>query len=108
KLDEPYSYSILDEYDKLQNGFNTVLDMSRFRLIEQDIQVKRINFSHIVQQVNQENKRLFIRNRVYPKVEISDELTVESDEKWLFLMISLLVHSDGNYLVERSNHVDLR
>lgn len=107
-LDEPYSSSIRDENEKLQNGLNTVLYMSRFRLIEQDFQVKRINLSHIVQQVNQENKRLFIRNRVYPKVEISDELTVESDEKWLFFMISQLVHNAVKYSTERSNQLDIR
>src|SRR5699024_6670928 len=57
---------------------------------------------------NQENKRLFIRNRVYPKVEISDELTVESDEKWLFFMISQLVHNAVKYSTERSNQIDIR
>src|SRR5699024_12696463 len=65
-LDEPYSSSIRDENEKLQNGLNTVLYMSRFRLIEQAFQVKRINLSHIVQQVNQENKCLIICIRVYP------------------------------------------
>ena len=102
-LDEPYSSSIRDENEKLKTGLNTVLHMSRLRLIHQDFHIKQLHLDRIIEQVNQENKRLFIRNRVYPKVETEKDIVVESDEKWLFFMISQLVHNAVKYSAEKSN-----
>src|SRR5699024_11068896 len=73
ELDEPYSSDIRDETERLKNGLNTVLYMARLRSIQQDFNVKTVNLKTFIQQVNQENKRFFIRNRVYPKVEMEDE-----------------------------------
>lgn len=104
-LDEPYSTSIRDENEKLKTGLNTVLHMSRLRLIDQDFHVKQLHLKQIVNDVNQEEKRLFIRSNVYPKVEATADVVIESDEKWLFFMISQLVHNAVKYSEEKSNQL---
>lgn|SRR5699024_360734 len=109
ELDEPYSSDIRDETERLKNGLNTVLYMARLRSIQQDFNVKTVNLKTFIQQVNQENKRFFIRNRVYPKVEMEDEaVQVETDEKWLLFMVTQLVHNAVKYSKEQSDYFCIR
>src|SRR5699024_5395650 len=71
--------------------------------------VKTVNLKTFIQQVNQENKRFFIRNRVYPKVEMEDEaVQVETDEKWLLFMVTQLVHNAVKYSKEQSDYCCIR
>lgn len=105
-LDEPHSSNIRDENDKLKTGLQTVLYMSRLRGIAQDFHIKQISLASLLQQVNADNKRLYIRNRVYPQVEMKEaDIVVESDEKWLFFMVTQLVHNAVKYSVDKSNQV---
>src|SRR5699024_7634581 len=67
---------------------------------------KKINLETIVQQVNKENKRYYIRNRVYPKIVKQEEnVIVESDEKWLFFMITQLVHNAVKYSAGKGEQI---
>ncbi|WP_052350488.1 sensor histidine kinase [Paenibacillus gorillae] len=91
-MDEPEFASIREELERMRLGLNTVLYMSRLRAFEQDFHVKPVVLSQIVSAVIHDNKRLFIRNRIYPEVQgYTSEITVETDEKWLFFMLSQLV-----------------
>ncbi|WP_010096603.1 sensor histidine kinase [Ornithinibacillus scapharcae] len=105
-LDEPDSSSIREETDRIKNGLNTVLYMARLRTIEQDFHIKPVNLSSIIHEVNKENKRFYIRNQVYPKLEESREaITVETDEKWMFFILSQLLNNAVKYSAGRSNRV---
>lgn len=109
ELDEPHSSDIREETERLKNGLNTVLYMARLRSIQQDFNVKTVDLKTFIQQVNQENKRFFIRNRVYPKVEMEDEsVQVETDEKWLLFMVTQLVHNAVKYSKEQSDYFYIR
>lgn len=107
ELDEPESSNIREETDRLKNGLNTILYMARMRTIEDDFHIKPVKLQNIIQEINQENKRFYIRNNVYPHVLIKSELTVETDEKWLFFMIEQLLHNAVKYTANRSKRVDI-
>ncbi|HLQ87606.1 MAG TPA: sensor histidine kinase, partial [Enterococcus sp.] len=108
ELDEPESSNIREETEKLKNGLQTVLYMARMRTIQEDFQIKPVKLAKIIQDVNQENKRFYIRNEVYPYLTINDQhLTVETDEKWLFFILDQLLHNAVKYTDDRSNRVDL-
>ncbi|PYI51333.1 sensor histidine kinase [Paenibacillus flagellatus] len=97
-LDEPDSSNIREETERMQTGLNTILYMARLRAIEQDFYIKPVLLSRIVHEVNNENKRFYIRSQVYPKlVEEKQGITVETDEKWLFFMLSQLIHNAVKY-----------
>src|SRR5699024_12837040 len=69
-------------FRSIKTGLNTVLYMARLRAIEEDFHIKPVVLENIVHDVNRENKRFFIRNEVYPKLEQErPEITVETDEK---------------------------
>ncbi len=103
-LDEPDSSNMREETERIQTGLNTVLYMARLRTIEQDFHIKPVVLEVIVHEVNQENRRFYIRNQVYPQLQQEKEgITVQTDEKWLFFMISQLMNNAVKYSVGKSN-----
>lgn len=105
-LDEPESSSIREETERMKTGLNTVLYIARLRTIEQDFHIKPVNLAKLVDEVNGENKRFYIRNKVYPKLAAEKEgITVETDEKWLFFILSQLINNAVKYSSETSNRI---
>ncbi|MDA7025148.1 sensor histidine kinase [Bacillus sp. CLL-7-23] len=103
-LDEPESSSIREETERIKTGLYTILYMARLRVIEEDFQVKAVNLTDMIHEVNQHNKRFYIRNKVYPKLELQD-IFVESDEKWLFFMLSQLINNAVKYSSGKSQSI---
>ncbi|MET3507096.1 sensor histidine kinase [Halalkalibacter oceani] len=105
-LDEPDSSNIREETQRMQTGLNTVLYMARLRSIEQDFHIKPVLLTKIVNEVNGENKRFYIRNKVYPKLDVESEgIVVETDEKWLLFIVSQLIHNAVKYSSGKSNNI---
>jgi two-component system, OmpR family, sensor histidine kinase YxdK len=105
-LDEPDSSDIREETEQMKTGLNTILYMARLRSIEQDFYIKPVVLSKVVNEVNRENKRFFIRNKVYPKLqEQKIKMTVETDEKWLFFMLSQLINNAVKYSKGKSSSI---
>lgn len=104
-LDEPESSSIREETERIKTGLNTVLYMARLRTIEQDFQIKPVVLANLVHEVNQDNKRFFIRNGVYPQLEQRDSITVETDEKWLLFMMTQLMQNAVKYSTGISKNI---
>jgi len=106
KLDEPESSSIREETERMKTGLNTVLYMARLRTIEQDFHIKPVNLTKLVDDVNGENKRFYIRNKVYPKLDVEKQgIMVETDEKWLFFILSQLINNAVKYSSKISNQI---
>ena len=108
-LDEPESSNLREETERMKTGLETVLYMARLRTIAEDFHIAPVNLTHLVNEVNQDNKRFYIRNEVYPHLEAKrNDITVESDEKWLFFMLSQLVHNAVKYSKGKSNRIHMR
>ncbi|MDL4839876.1 sensor histidine kinase [Aquibacillus rhizosphaerae] len=107
-LDEPESSSIREETERMRNGLHTVLYMARLRTITEDFQIKPVLLSKLIHEVNQENKRFYIRHEVYPQLkEQKSGITVETDEKWLFFLLTQLVHNAVKYSTGKVKHLFL-
>lgn len=105
-LDEPDSSNIREETEQMKMGLNTILYMARLDRLEEDFHIKPVVLSDLVNEVNHENKRFYIRNQVYPKLQLpKEEITVETDEKWLFFMLSQLVNNAIKYSAEKNNSI---
>lgn len=108
ELDEPESSNLREETERLKNGLNTVLYMARMRTIQEDFHIQPVDLETLIYEVNQENKRFYIRNEVYPHLTLpGKKLRVETDEKWLYFMVDQLLHNAVKYTAGRSNRVDI-
>ncbi|MGM0877185.1 MAG: ATP-binding protein [Bacillota bacterium] len=100
--------SIDEELDRLKKGLEMVLFSSRLDMFERDFHVENINLYNLVRELTSNQKRLFIRNRVYPELSIEPSLTVTSDEKWLSFVISQLITNSVRYTVEKGKKIVFR
>ncbi|MFD1851364.1 sensor histidine kinase [Oceanobacillus bengalensis] len=106
-LDEPDSSNIREETERMKNSLHTILYMARLRSIEQDFHIKPVSLLKLIHEVNSENKRFYIRNKVYPKFQAEKEITVETDEKWLFFIVSQLIHNAVKYTKGKSGNIHI-
>ncbi len=95
--DDPIFTSIQDEVDRIQKGLETILYTSRLSVFSHDFQAESISLAQFVKDVCSSHKRLFIRNRVYPSIEIDDQAVVASDEKWLAFVLTQLLTNAVRY-----------
>ena len=107
ELDEPESANLREETEKLKNGLNTVLYMARMQRIEEDFHIQPVDLNKLIKEINHENKRLFIRNNIYPYVTNDSAILVESDEKWLYFILEQLIQNAIKYSVNKSNRIDI-
>lgn len=98
QVDEPEFASIREEAEQMRANLNMVLYMARLRNFQQDFHIKSISLSRLIHEVIHDHKRSFIRSGVYPDIQEQDgHLVVESDEKWLFFMLSQIVLNAVKY-----------
>lgn len=105
-VDEPEAGNIREEAERIKNGLHTVLHMARLRTIQEDFHIQTVDVMALIHEVNQENKRFYIRNRVYPQINAQIEnLIVKTDEKWLYFILDQLLQNAVKYSTGKSNQV---
>ncbi|MCF3943930.1 sensor histidine kinase [Oceanobacillus alkalisoli] len=102
--DDEQIHSIREETDKLEKGLEMVLYAARLEVFAQDFHVKLVPLKQAVEQVIRDNKRLFIKNRVYPELNLS-EVAVESDGKWLAFVINQIMTNAVKYSAGKSDKI---
>ncbi|MEI2397409.1 MULTISPECIES: sensor histidine kinase [Paenibacillus] len=103
--DGPPFTAIGDELDRLKKGLETVLYSARLDTFEHDFYVERLELSAVVRSVTSEQKRLFIRKRVFPVISVESGISITSDEKWLSFVITQLITNALRYTVEEGKFV---
>ncbi len=79
-LDEPESSSIRGETDRMREGLNTVLYLAKASdYCTEDFHIKPVVLSKLIHEVNQENKRFYIRNEVFPAIEGRESRSTSRD-----------------------------
>ena len=99
--------SIAEEVLKIQHGLDSILVNARLETFEEDMQIERVDLKRIVQEILTEHKRLFITNKVYPVVEIDEDIVVATDVKWLKIVIGQFVTNAVKYTFEEGKKVTL-
>ncbi|WP_153978208.1 sensor histidine kinase [Paenibacillus xylanilyticus] len=99
--DDPRLRSIREEADQMRRGLETVLYVARLDTFEQDFSVEPVTLKAAGEEAIHELKRFFIRNHVYPEIQMDASLIVQSDAKWIrFVIVQLLSnaikYSSGN------------
>lgn len=97
--------SVQEELDRLKRGLDMVLMNARLDNFESDMQIEQVNIRACMTAIINENKRLFITNRVFPTLEIDEELTVASDAKWLHFMLGQFITNAVKYTFEPNKKI---
>ncbi|MED3552507.1 sensor histidine kinase [Cytobacillus praedii] len=106
--DEPKFKAIGDEIDRLKKGLELVLYSARLETFERDFYVETLRLESIVRSVTSSQKRLFIRKRIFPSIQIDTHSIIVSDEKWLSFVLTQLITNAIRYTVEENRKVFFR
>ena len=94
---EEVSSNIQQELDKIDKGLNMAMYFARLDQFQKDFSVEKVNlYNDVIELVNKE-RRLFIKNRIIPKVDLDKDLVVYSDKKWLRFIIEQIIINGVKY-----------
>lgn len=97
--------SVQEEVDRIKRGLEMVLMTARLEKFEDDMQIEQVCLKQIVNATINENKRLFITNRVFPETNIEEELIVASDSKWLRFILGQFITNAVKYTFEQNKRI---
>ncbi|MEH7012527.1 HAMP domain-containing histidine kinase [Neobacillus niacini] len=106
--DEPRFTAIGDELDRMKKGLDMVLYTARLDEFEHDFYVEMLPLEKVVRSVTSNQKRLFIRNRVFPSLQLDDELSIASDEKWLSFVLTQIITNAVRYTTDGNRKISLK
>lgn len=86
-----------EEVNKLKEGLNMAMYFARLDSFQKDFLVERIFLKKLARDAVNEEKKIFIRNRIIPRVEIDESLDVYSDVKWLKFILRQLIINGVKY-----------
>ena len=103
--DELDKKGVQEEVERLKHGLEMVLMNARLDTFEEDMHIEKVDLKHLVMEVVNQNKRLFITNRVFPNVEIAEETLVMTDSKWMKFIIGQFITNAVKYTFEEGKKV---
>ncbi|OXX84005.1 hypothetical protein AVM15_07070 [Paraclostridium benzoelyticum] len=88
---------ILNSIDKMHYNLDQILNMYKIDAIENDFLSERINLYELTRDCVNDSKSFFIKNHIYPKLDIDKEIVIISDKKWLKFVINQLLTNAIKY-----------
>lgn len=92
--------SVQEEVERLKRDLEMVLVNARLENFSDDMQIGKVQLKSAIMANVNDNKRLFIANRVFPEVNIDEDLIVMSDIKWLNFLIVQFITNAVKYTFE--------
>lgn len=89
--------SLEEEVSKIENGLDMALYNLRLQTFNLDFKAEKVKIVDTVRKVINNNKNSFIFNSIYPKVDIDDELIIETDSKWIEFVINQIIQNSIKY-----------
>lgn len=84
---------IKEEVYKLNKGLNMAMYFARLDSFQKDFVIEKISLYNLVMSKINEEKTIFIKNRIKPIVEIDKNIEIYSDLKWVkFILEQLIVN----------------
>ncbi|MBU3093486.1 sensor histidine kinase [Clostridium sp. CF011] len=94
---EEKARSIEEEVNKLNKGLNMAMHFARIDSFQKDFVAERISLKKLVIDTVNEEKKIFIKNRIIPRVEIDEDIEVYSDVKWIKFVLDQLIINGVKY-----------
>lgn len=85
--------SMKEEVNKLNKGLNMAMYFARLDSFRKDFVVEKFSLNNLVLSKINEEKQMFIKSRIMPRIEIDKDIQVNSDAKWIkFILEQLIVN----------------
>ncbi|MCB2307154.1 sensor histidine kinase [Clostridium estertheticum] len=94
---EEKARSMEEEVNKLNKGLDMAMHFARIDSFQNDFIVERIFLKKLVIGTINEEKKLFIKNKITPRLEIDDAIEVYSDVKWIKFVLDQLIINGVKY-----------
>ncbi|WP_436664155.1 response regulator [Alicyclobacillus acidoterrestris] len=85
------------ELTKLETALDTMLYTARLQSFSFDVRMVRLPLAPLLRQVINEHKASWIRQKIYPRLDVPGHLEVTSDEKWLRFICDQIVRNALQY-----------
>jgi two-component system, OmpR family, sensor histidine kinase YxdK len=89
----------------MKKGLDMVLYTARLDEFEHDFYIELLSLEEVVRSVTSSQKRLFIRNRVFPSFQLEEGLRITSDEKWLSFVLTQIITNAVRYTKEENQNI---
>lgn len=86
-----------NEVNKLKEGLNMAMHFARLGSFQKDFLVEKILIKTLVRDWVNEEKKIFIKNRIIPRIEIDENIEVYSDVKWLKFILGQIIINGVKY-----------
>lgn len=83
--------SISEENEKITHGLEMMLCNARLSQFNLDFKVEKVDILSVIRKVINDNKKSLIRNSIYPKIIYEEDITVETDNKWISFVINQIL-----------------
>lgn len=97
--------SIQEEVDRLKEGLNIAMYFARIDSFQKDFLVERIPLKKLVRDIVNEEKKIFIKSRIIPKIEIDENIEVYSDAKWLKFVLGQIIINGVKYSKDKGKEL---
>lgn len=94
---EEMAENLKDEAGKLNKGLNMAMYFARLEEFEKDFHVEKVNLHNLVIEIANEERRLFIKNKVFPELKIEENVQIYSDRKWIKFVIEQIITNGVKY-----------
>ncbi|MBY2476094.1 HAMP domain-containing histidine kinase [Clostridioides difficile] len=105
---EEVTENIREELDRLNKGLNMAMHFARADNFQKDFVVEKARLNEIVVGIVNEEKRLFIKSEIIPKIKIDKFTYVYTDIKWIKFIISQLITNGVKYSKGYSNYLNIK
>lgn len=95
--------SIGEENEKISQGLNIMLYNARINEFNHDFNVQDIDILLILRKVINDNKKLLIKNKIFPEI-IGKSTIVQTDKKWIYFVINQIVINAIKYTIAADKH----
>ncbi len=105
---EKNAMNIEEEVSKLNRGLNMAMHYARIDCFQKDFLVDQVLLKKLVFDAVNEEKKIFIKNRIAPRVEIDEGIEVYSDEKWLKFVLDQLIINGVKYSKDKGKELIIK
>ena len=106
--DEEIASNIQPELDKIDKGLNMAMHFARLDEFQKDFLVEKVNlYNEIIDIINKDG-RLFIKNKIIPKVELEKDLIVYTDKKWIKFVIEQVIINGVKYSKNNGKYLTIK